>query len=94
MALSNLSSVVRSNYKNQVGNYDIAYNVTQKEGEPATEVSANVRKGEQKYGYIGISSVGRRSFFFEPGVSDADAKQICSTVIDDAAQIFAERNNS
>lgn len=92
MALSNLSSVIRSNYKNTVGDYEITYNVMQDEGKPATEIGASVRKGEQKFGYIGISSIGRRSIIMEPGISDEEAKQICSAVIDDAARIFSERN--
>lgn len=92
MALKTLSAEVRSNYKNTIGDYDISYNVTQAEGKPATDVNASVKKGEKKYGCIGISSAGRRSIIMDPGISDEDAKLICSTVIDDATQIFAERN--
>lgn len=32
MALSNLSSVIRSKYKNAVGDYEISYDVSQNSG--------------------------------------------------------------
>ena len=92
MALSNLSSVVRSNYKNNVGDYEITYNVIQDEGKPASSVSANVKKGENRFGYINIESDGRRNITLEPGMDDATAKTIIETVIDDTTQIFSERN--
>lgn len=92
MALSNLSSVVRSNYKNTVGDYEITYNVIQDEGKPAATVSASIKKGENRFGYVGIEADGRRNITLEPGIEDATAKTIIETVIDDAAQIFNERN--
>ena len=92
MALSNLSSVVRSNYKNTVGDYEITYNVIQDEGKPAATVSASIKKGESRLGYINIEADGRRNITLEPGIEDATAKTIIETVIDDAAQIFNERN--
>lgn len=92
MALSNLSSVVRSNYKNTVGDYEITYNVIQDEGKPAATVSASIKKGESRFGYINIEADGRRNITLEPGIEDATAKTIIETVIDDAAQIFNERN--
>ena len=88
MALSNLSSVVRSNYKNTVGDYEITYNVIQDEGKPAATVSASIKKGESRLGYINIEA----NITLEPGIEDATAKTIIETVIDDAAQIFNERN--
>lgn len=94
MALSNLSSVVRSNYKNTVGDFVITYNVIQDEGKPASSVSANVKKGEIRFGYINIEADGRRNITLEPGIEDATVKTIIETVIDDAAQIFVERNKT
>lgn len=92
MALSNLSSVIRSKYKNTVGDYEISYDVSQNSGEKANNVLGNIKKGDLKIGYVNCEFGGRRSITFESGVSDEDAKQLVSTVIEDAANIFAERN--
>ena len=61
---------------------------------PAATVSASIKKGENRLGYIGIEADGRRNITLEPGVDDTTAKTLVETVIDDAAQIFAERNKT
>lgn len=72
MALSTLSSVLRSKYKNTVGDYDISYETTRNAGEKVTEVLASVKKGElrvrlckhcgqrQEIDSLGRWSLGRR----------------------------------
>lgn len=91
MALSTLSSVLRSKYKNTVGDYDISYGTTRNAGEKVTEVLATVKKGELRFGYVNIVDKGRKSIVLEDGVSDEDCKAILSTVIDDAANIFLKQ---
>ena len=92
MALSNLSSVIRSKYKNAVGDYEISYDVSQNSGKKANNVRGSIKKGDLKIGYVNCELEGRKSITFEAGVSDEDAKQLVSTIIEDAANIFAERN--
>ena len=91
MALSTLSSVLRSKYKNTVGDYDISYETTRNAGEKVSEVLASVKKGELRFGYVNIVDKGRKSIVLEDGVSDEDCKAILSTVIDDAANIFLKQ---
>ena len=91
MALSTLSSVLRSKYKNTVGDYEIFYETTRKAGKKVTEVLASIKKGELKFGYVNIMDKGRKSIVLEDGVSDEDSKAILSTVIDDVANIFLKQ---
>ena len=92
MALSGLSSVVTSKYRNLVGDYEIAYDVKQNTGEKADKVLGSIKKGDLKKGYILCEMDGRKSITIEAGVPDEDAKLLVSSVIDDANNILAERN--
>lgn len=92
MALSTLSSTVRSKFKNTVGDYEISYEATHQEGQSVTEVIASVKKGELKFGYINIAQNGRKSIVLEAGISDEDSKQLFSTVVDDTKSIFESKN--
>ena len=92
MALSTLSSTVRSKFKNVVGDYEISYEATHQEGQRVTEVLASVKKGELKFGYINISQDGRKSIVLEAGISDEDSKQLFSTVVDDTKSIFESKS--
>ena len=61
MALSGLSSVVTSKYRNLVGDYEIAYDVKQNTGEKADKVLGSIKKGDLKKGYILCEMDGRKS---------------------------------
>lgn len=93
MALSNLSSVIRSKYKNVVGDYEISYDVNQNSGEKANNVLGNIKKGDLRLGYVNWELDGRKSITIEPGVPDEDIKMLVSTIIDDSSDIFMKLNN-
>lgn len=93
MALSNLSSVIRSKYKNVVGDYEISYDVNQNSGEKANNVLGNIKKGDLRLGYVNCELDGRKSITIEPGVPDEDIKMLVSTIIDDSSDIFMKLNN-
>lgn len=93
MGLSGVSSVVRSKYKNVVGEYDISYDVSQKYGANADAVIATIKKDDTRVGYINLDTLGRKSIVIENGVTDDDAILLVSTIITDSKTIFSELNN-
>lgn len=94
MGLTAKSSIVRSKYNNQVGDYEITYDVSQNAGEKANNVLGNIKKGDIRIGYINCELNGRKSITIEQGIADDEVKLIVSTVIDDASNIFKELNKA
>lgn len=94
MGLTAKSSIVRSKFNNQVGDYEITYDVSQNAGENANNVLGNIKKGDIRIGYINCELNGRKSITIENGVTDDEVKLIVSTVIDDASNIFNELNKA
>lgn len=90
MALEKLSEVTKSNYYNNVGEYLISYDVMGDATQGVSTIMAVVKKGDARYGYVSVKADGSKNCSFEVEVTDADAKSIFTTAIDDAAQIIAE----
>lgn len=93
MGLSGVSSVVRSKYKNVVGDYEISYDVSQKYGSNADAVIASIKKDGTRVGYINCELSGRKSVVIESGITDDDSILLVSTIITDSKAIFTELNN-
>lgn len=94
MAVTKLSSVTRTAYSNEVGDYKISYGITQNNEEMAERITADVRKGELRYGNVYANSDGSVNVNFNPKVSDEDKKLIFSTCVDDVKTIFDELNKA
>lgn len=85
-----LSSIIRTTYKNAVGDITMNYSIQQNTGEGVKDVSASLRKGEELLGSIGKSTDSGLRLGFSASVTDEEAKQIVSTFLTDAAQITQE----
>lgn len=94
MAVTKLSSVTRTAYSNNVGDYSISYSITQNNEESADKITADLKKGELRYGNIYMTSDGSVNINFNTGISDENKKLIFSTCIDDAKAIFNELNQA
>lgn len=87
-----LSSITRIAYQNTAAGYEIKYNITRRNSETVTEITADIKRGDVRAGYININADGTRGISLNPGVTDEDAKTLFSTVLADAQQIFAAEN--
>lgn len=94
MAVTKLSTVTRTAYSNNVGDYSISYSITQNNDEIAEKITADIKKGELRYGNVYAVNDGSVNVNFNTGVSDEDKKLIFSACIDDVTTIFGELNKA
>lgn len=94
MAITKLSTVTRTSYSNNEGDYNISYNITQNNEEKAERINGDIKKGELRYGNVYALNDGSVSVNFNTGVSDEDKKTIFSTCVDDVKSIFDELNKA
>ena len=92
-----LSSVKRSSYANQVGDYNIEYSIVQNNGEKAQQITANIKhvnykRGDTVTGVIYANVDGNLNVNFNPGISTEDKIAVFSTCLTDITSIFDELN--
>ena len=97
MAITKLSSVTRSSYFNEIGDYIIEYNIARNEGEKAMQITGSVRSNSSKRSdpvacniYAGVN--GDLNVNFNAGISAENKTLIFSTCLADIDSIFNELN--
>lgn len=94
MAVTKLSTVTRTAYSNNVGDYNISYSITQNNEELAEKITADIKKGELRYGNVYAVNDGSVNVNFNAGISDEDKKLVFSACVDDVKTIFDELNKA
>lgn len=92
--LTKLSSVTRTTYKGEAGEYALSYNISRNEGDLAKEIACVITSGSERVGYANIGSTGTLNVSLNTGMDGTTAKTLLAKVIDDAASIFDELNGT